>query len=441
MKEPKDHNIELHVLGGMMNGNEPLYEALANIDVEYFAHDETRRIFTWIAELSEGERVTASMLRKKAIDTKHRSIVDMADKMYTDVDAFLLDLEKLKNVYLHRRLYETSNKALLGIENKEDPKKIIRFVEDSISSFYMQDKGENMVHAKDEAMEGLQEFIDGLDQTGLQNGMAFSVDIGGKLFGFPDLDATFKGAQGGDAFILAAKTGEGKTSFACNIVRIFSILQNYKGYYLNMEMKRKELRSRIVAPIAMVTVDELSESQPTGTKEEREQKIRMVSAAFNKFSKAPLLLSRIPTLDANKVKSLAKQAKARHGLDYLIVDYLGRLEGERSWGTQEYQMMAHNMKKMKELAVELDIPVFVLAQRNFDGELEGAKKIANEADGVLFLQPIDEDDEKELQEKFNNEQRYRVNYKIVKKKVRRSDKIKPIYVQFDKPRQLINEVR
>jgi replicative DNA helicase len=89
----------------------------------------------------------------------------------------------------------------------------------------------------------------------------------------------------------------------------------------------------------------------------------------------------------------------------------------------------------------LNIPLFVLSQRNEDGQIEGAKKIANECDGVLYFEPITENDYDAIANTYiKAEKRKQVNYKIIKKKIRRSSNTFPIYCEFDKDKQFINEV-
>ena len=92
--------------------------------------------------------------------------------------------------------------------------------------------------------------------------------------------------------------------------------------------------------------------------------------------------------------------------------------------------------------MELDVPVFMLGQRKQDGDIEGAKKIANECDGVLYFEPINEEYDREAIDGtyLSAEKRRKVNYKITKRKIRRSSNTFPIFCSFDKEKQFINEV-
>lgn len=441
-KIPSDTNAEINVLGGMMNNKECLYEALSELDVEYFTLDETRKIFSTIEKLSNEGNVTRRLLEKKTDGNKEKALIQTADSTYKDIDVFKVDLENLKNTYINRQLYYTTTKALSAISENAKAIKTIETIENEISELYFDDEGTNIIDPKERAPIAYQRFLDSLENPDVKYGIRFSYEGKKGVLGFPGLDEVFRGAQGGDLFLIAAKTGEGKTAFSLNLARLFSLYQKYYGYYENTEMKVEELEERLLAPLASVKVTELSTGQLEGTKSEIDSKITRISAVYDHYRNSHLYLSRIPSLTASKAKGLAKQVRNRYGkLDYLMIDYLGRMEMSDSYGLQEYQIMFKITQQMKELAMSLDIPIFLLAQRNFDGNIEGAKKIANECDGVLFFEPVTEDDTDYIDSTFSNpEKRKKVNYKITKRKIRRSSNTFPIYCEFDKEKQFINEV-
>lgn len=442
MKAPTNVKVELQVLGGMMNSKEALFEGVAQLDVDYFTTDETISIFKSIVEQSTTGRVSRTVLEKVATTQKEKALIQSADSTYKDIDGFKLDLETIKNTYLNRQLYYITNKVTNAITENVDAKQTIELLSDSISQLYFNDEGTNIIDPSQYADEALVKFIEGLDNPDNTYGLRFSVNVKGKVLGFPGLDEVFRGAQGGDLFLLAAKTGEGKTALANNIARIFSLYQKHAGYYENTEMKVDELLHRLIAPLSNVSVNEIAHSQIEGTKEERDRKVKAVENAIFHFKSSKLYLSRIPVLTATKAKALAKQVRNKYGeLDYLIVDYIGRMDLEYSKGMQEWQVMFKIIQQMKELAMELDIPVFVLSQRNDEGKIEGAKKIANECDGVLFFEPITENDKDAISNSYlDADKRDRVNYKITKRKIRRSSNTFPIWCEFDKDKQFINEV-
>ena len=240
--------------------------------------------------------------------------------------------------------------------------------------------------------------------------------------------------------MIAAKTGEGKTALALNIARMFSFQHNYKGYYLNTEMKIEELEARLLAPIAQVNSNEILTGRLTGTPDEIERKDNKVVEAYDRYMKVDLTLSHVPDLHIQKIKSLAKKVKTKHGMDYLVVDYIGRVDVLGFRG-ETWDRLYKITQELKELASTLDIPILMLAQRNQAGDVEGAKKMMNECDAVLYFEPVTSKDSDNIQKYFRPTDVGKINYKIIKKKMRRSDKGYPIYLKFSKDMSYVTELK
>ena len=333
MKQPMNKDAELNVLGAMLNSKEALYEAMAVLDDEFFSSDETINVFNLIIEASSKGAVKSSILVKMAKSQREKALIQTADNSFIDYESFKVDLEEVQNAYLNRQLYHITEKTKHAIENGKKAKDTIDSISDDLSRLYFDDDGTNIIDPNEDADEGLREFIEGLDNPDSTYGIRFSTEIKGKTIGFPGLDEVFRGAQGGDLFLLAARTGEGKTALAVNLARMFSLYQPYRGYYENTEMKIKELRSRLIAPLADVKVEEIMNSKLEGSVAERDFKQTNINRAFDYYKKSGLHLSRIPVLSSNKAKALAKQVRNKYGnLDYLMVDYIGRMDLEDSKG-------------------------------------------------------------------------------------------------------------
>lgn len=440
---PANQQVEICVLGGMMNNRAALYDGIGELTEEFFSTDETIELYKLIEEIAcEHDKAPVSIVTKKAKTTKEKALIQTANSTFVNYDSFKVDFEELKNTYLKRQLYYITEKAKQSIEQGIKAKEIIENISGEISGLFYDDTGTNIIDPEKFGEQAYKDFEAGLENPEESYGLRFSVNIKGKVIGFPGLDEVFRGAQGGDLFLIAAKTGQGKTAIANNMARIFALYQKHSVYYENTEMKERELLERLLAPLADVKVDEIAHRQIEGSMAERQAKIQRIKKAHEHFMQSKLYLSRIPVLSATKAKALAKQVRTKYGqLDALFVDYIGRMDLEQSKGLQEWQVLFKIIQQMKELAMELDIPVFVLSQRNEDGQIEGAKKIANECDGVLFFEPISEKDEDTLDGMhYNDEQRKRINYKITKRKIRRSSNSFPIFCEFDKDKQFINEV-
>ena len=67
-----------------------------------------------------------------------------------------------------------------------------------------------------------------------------------------------------------------------------------------------------------------------------------------------------------------------------MLDYIQRVDSDRRFET--WEALVDAAKRLKNLAQELRVAVFMLAQLTEDQKLAGAKGMANEADAMLLLE-------------------------------------------------------
>lgn len=436
MREPRSPEMEYSVLGGMLNGEMNLYDALEVVNAEYFTDKAAKEVFERISN-HEGH-ISKSVLMKKEQDAKIKSAIQTADSAYTNPNDFAESLKVLKETYLKRQLYHT----MKGAESRFDDGKyeeLVSYIDGEISQFDLNDDGNNIILSKERAPEALYEYQERRANPNIAKGLPFSyTNKNGATTGLPSLDRALNGAKGGDLIMLAAKTGEGKTAFAINTTRMFSFQHDFTGYYMNTEMDVNQMEARLLAPIANVDSNEILSGQLKGTPQEIQQKDNRINEAYDRYMKTHITLSRIPDLHIHKLKSLAKKVKTKHGMDYLIVDYIGRVDYLGFRG-DSWDKMYKITQDLKELAMTLNIPIIMLAQRNQAGDVEGAKKMMNECDAVLYFEPVTQEDDEHIRKYFRQQEVKHINYKIHKKKVRRNDTDAPIYVKFDKSMNYITE--
>src|SRR5699024_4829623 len=151
-----------------------------------------------------------------------------------------------------------------------------------INGFYFEDAGDNIVMPRERATDALKEFYDISDNPQLSKSIPYSEtnnrDINNS---FTSSYKAFHGAHRGNMIMIAAKIGEGKTGFALNLARLFSFHQKHWGYYMNTEMRIREMEARLLAPIARVRANEILHGQIEGTAQEIQDKMDRISSAFN----------------------------------------------------------------------------------------------------------------------------------------------------------------
>ena len=438
MRIPASLEHERVVLAGMMNNDECFFDTIAEISVDHFADEDAQLLYMKLVTFEQ--RPTASMVIRELDNPRLKSATRTFDGQWRNNVEHNHSLQCLKDTHLKRQLYYLLNKIDRSFDDSEG-EELVATIQSEISGFTIGDSNQNMIFPEDRAPQALLELEERLANPEVAKGIPYSITHeNGLTEGFPSLDKAFYGAHGGDLIMIAAKTGIGKTAFALNLARHFSFKQDYWGYYMNTEMRIEEMEARLLSPIANVRANEMMYGVVEGTKSEVEAKKERMRQVMLDYQRSKLVMSRIPDLPLHKAQGLARQVKNKvPNLQYLIVDYVGRMN-VKGFGGSSWDELYEITKQLKELAMTSDVPIFMLAQRNEAGDVEGAKKMKNECDGVLFFEPIDEDDDQRIQNNIYDIHKDKINYKLTKQKVRRDDNPYPIYCSFDKARNYINEI-
>lgn len=221
---------------------------------------------------------------------------------------------------------------------------------------------------------------------------------------FTDLDQILGGLQPGEMYILAARPAVGKTSAALNITS--NIVQHARHVlFYSLEMKRRALIQRLVA------MDTPMDQMLLRSGDVHDDEMKNIRRVAENFRKLDLKIDDGSRALAD-IRSTARAVHAAKPLDLLVLDYLQlvRPSVNRGKSSTREQEVAEISREMKSLAMELNIPILVLAQLSRDIEKRGDKtpmlsdlresgSLEQDSDNVLFLH-VTED---ELEKKSRNE--------------------------------------
>lgn len=177
------------------------------------------------------------------------------------------------------------------------------------------------------------------------------------------------------------------TALAMSVAR--NVSYDRSALVLSMEMPRSQLHQRNVAALGRIHMQRLR--QPDRMTDADWQGF---TAAAAKLSDMNLYLDDQPALTLLEIRSKARLVKRKHGLDLLIVDYLGLMTGGPS--ENRNQEVGSYSRGLKALAKELDIPIIALAQLNRGlesranrrpqmSDLRDSGEIEQDADTIMFL--------------------------------------------------------
>ncbi|RLA61728.1 MAG: replicative DNA helicase [Epsilonproteobacteria bacterium] len=244
--------------------------------------------------------------------------------------------------------------------------KIEDFIQDIEESFF-----KLTLDAKKEGMQRLntvlKENLKELENTSRNPG-----EIMGIPTGYPKLDQKLLGMQPGQLIILAARPAMGKTSLALNMA-INAVEQSGLPIAIfSLEMMAQELSFRLLSGRAKL------DSKKLKTKNFNDTDLRAISRAVRDLSEFPILINDdgVNVLD---IQSQCRKIKAEQGLGMVIIDYLQLMKSHTKNPSRE-QQIAEISRSLKEMAKELECPVFCLSQLNRGVENRPGNKRPNVSD-------------------------------------------------------------
>jgi replicative DNA helicase len=185
---------------------------------------------------------------------------------------------------------------------------------------------------------------------------------------FRGIDNLTNGFKGGELIILAARPGVGKTSLGLNMV-LNAAKNGKKCAIFSLEMSKTSLTQRALCSLAMVS------SYRAGRGEIDSGDSARLWQANDILDTMPIFIDDNSEITPIEIKRKCVRLKREHGLDFIMVDYLGLMTG----GTTRYEnrqvQVAANSRAMKVLAKELDVPVLLLAQLNRNVETRDKKGV------------------------------------------------------------------
>ncbi len=191
--------------------------------------------------------------------------------------------------------------------------------------------------------------------------------------GYTVLDNVTNGLQKGNLIIIGARPSVGKTSFAMNIVLNAALKGKAKVAVFSMEMSKVDLTNRAICSIARVSSSRAKHGELTPEEWQR------LWDANAKLQKADIYLDESASITAAEIMRKCMRLKREHGLDLVMIDYLGLMAAPNSNGRENRQeQVAANSRFMKKMAKELDIPVLLLAQLNRNSEDRNLKSGSDE---------------------------------------------------------------
>lgn len=212
--------------------------------------------------------------------------------------------------------------------------------------------------------------------------------------GFDKLDNLLGGLEGGDMIVVGARPAVGKSAFVTQITSNLAKQGKRIGFY-NLEMQNKQVYERFVASESGIPLTRLRRANYfLGDEKER-------------FEKANEYLEQSDNIviTSSGAKSVGDiKAESRHmDYDIIIIDYLQLLKADTTYRGNRAAEVGEISRAIKNLAMELNIPIIALSQLNRASEgretkepsmaeLREAGNIEQDASVIILMWNLDEND-------------------------------------------------
>jgi replicative DNA helicase len=180
------------------------------------------------------------------------------------------------------------------------------------------------------------------------------------------------------------------TSLALNIALHSALEANKSIAIFSLEMSKEQLTERLLTEQAQIDAQRMHRGLLTEAEFDR------VSNALGPLGEAKIFIDDTPVMDELSLQLKARQAKMRHNIDMILIDYLQLMHGRARGDDNRVQEVSSISRALKGLARELRIPVIAISQlsrapeqrpdkRPILSDLRESGSIEQDSDVVMFL--------------------------------------------------------
>jgi replicative DNA helicase len=218
----------------------------------------------------------------------------------------------------------------------------------------------------------------------------------------PALNELIDGFHAGRLYVLAARTGIGKTAVALNLS--WGLKTRAKVCFYSLEMTEQEILRRLAS---LETGTSNGQIKQQATSEINEVLARKFLPALE--TSGLEIIANPQGFTMAELRAHALKMKAEGKLEILFIDQLDKIKPSgRLASASEYEILTKHSTQLKQLALELEVPLVLLAQINREGNeaptlkhLKGSGQLEQDADLVFLLDRKGNPSDKEIELSFN----------------------------------------
>ena len=183
--------------------------------------------------------------------------------------------------------------------------------------------------------------------------------------GFKDFDSVNVGFRPGELTIIGGASGMGKSTLGLNLIRSCSIKNRRPSLLVSLQMQRNEMMMRILSAEGNVQIGQLRNGGMTDEDWTRLAHIMPVIAA------APITFQDSATFNLTELVRTARRLGLFGDLQMIVIDSLDLLYSGRDESSNLDLDLSFKARELRNLAIELRIPVVAFLQIEVPGPLYG----------------------------------------------------------------------
>lgn len=394
-KTPEAPELEEAVLGAILLQKHALFNVLELLHDELFYTQQNLIVWQAVHSLfNEGIDIDIRTVNNKIKQNGKEEIIKTLTgcaKVSIFLAKLTLNIVSSVNIESHTRIL--IEKAMLrgaimasekitkeAYTNNADAFKVIETAEKELFSLNANATKKQYVEVKtaiSKVTKNIEAARNGFENSGINTG-------------FYMLDRLLNGMRGSDLIILAARPSMGKTSLALQIARNLGIMFGKVGAFFSLETSEEKITQRLCSLESEVELKKIIK----GNLNDHDYQ-KYLNAAKKLESINSLIIDETGAISIFELKSKAIRLKAKYNIDFIVIDYLQLMRGEK--GGNREQEISSITQSLKALAKLLDIPIIALSQLSRAVETRGGDKkpqlsdlresgsIEQDADMVMFL--------------------------------------------------------
>lgn len=342
LEQLRNIQIEQEVLSCIIQDNS-LLENIKHYNKELFYNTEHQEIFKAIKELNNSniniDQYTLSdyILKNKLIDKIRPSYV--CGLSISIVSNFNTYVATLKDYYIKRKFKNMIQNIDFSKDGEEINNNILKQLNE-ISKEYQEESQKDF-------KEYLFEYINNMYET----------EVKGLETGLIKLDEYIGGFNKGELITIAARSGIGKTTLAIQII-LNMINKGYKLSLFSLEIPKSGIIDKFISNNCKIEQDKIRKKQISET--DKEKALTYISQ--NLTTKNIEIYE--AKSDIEYICNRIKRDKINRNIDIAFIDLINRVSNKNAKGGTRAEYIGSITRKLKLLALELQIPIVITAQIN-----------------------------------------------------------------------------